>query len=253
MSPRQLQKRITRQASVETIQDGWRVHLEPGTGRHYQLAQLDDYARLPRRRFAHGPPVTFEVSARASQEVSPGTWGFGFWNDPGPMFRLTPFFLRLPALPNAAWFFFAAPLNYLTLGNPPGNGTLVGVYSSPRIPSILLMPLVMITPFFLIKPVSRVLRMLAARIVRHQLVTAEIDPTEWHHYRIEWRAEKLSFEIDDRAIFQSNFLPKAPLALVLWLDNQYGAWRPDGSLGYGTLPVSVDFWVEIKDLHINTD
>jgi hypothetical protein len=89
--------------------------------------------------------------------------------------------------------------------------------------------------------------------VRHQLVTAEIDPTEWHRYRIEWRAEKLSFEIDDRAIFQSNFLPKAPLALVLWLDNQYGAWRPDGSLGYGTLPVSVDFWVEIKDLHINTD
>ena len=43
--------------------------------------------------------------------------------------------------------------------------------------------------------------------------------------------------------------PKGPLGLVIWLDNQYAAWQPDGRLRYGTLEAG-PAWIEIRDLRI---
>jgi hypothetical protein len=50
---------------------------------------------------------------------------------------------------------------------------------------------------------------------------------------------------------QSAVSPRGPLGLVIWLDNQYAAWKADGRLAYGTLPTPEDCWIEIEDLKIN--
>src|SRR5574342_1167824 len=84
----------------------------------YRYAQIHDYFGLPRRKFPHHA-LTLRLSARTSSDAIPGTWGFGLWNDPFGLslgFGGNPF--RLPALPNAVWFFGASKENYLSFRAP---------------------------------------------------------------------------------------------------------------------------------------
>src|SRR5512144_3136865 len=100
---------------VRLTSGGWRLEIPAGSAGRYRLAQLDDYSNLPRRAFPWQAPLSLSLRARASQSSLPGTWGFGLWNDP---FALSLGFggeRRIPALPNAAWFFFASAPNYLSL------------------------------------------------------------------------------------------------------------------------------------------
>src|SRR3989304_3638966 len=112
-------------ASVEEISPGteYRLMIPAGRADKYRLAQLDDYTQTPRGRFPlRFPPSTslrtglnLSLSARASSDSIPGTWGFGLWNDPFGFslgFGGNPF--RLPALPNAVWFFGASKESYLS-------------------------------------------------------------------------------------------------------------------------------------------
>ncbi|MFO3796873.1 MAG: hypothetical protein ACK8QZ_06255, partial [Anaerolineales bacterium] len=107
----------------------WQLEMRAGSGRVYHLAQVDDYKALRRKDFPNRPPFSMVVRARASHAAIPGTWGFGLWNDPFGFslgFGGAP--LRLPTLPQAAWFFHASPENYLSFRNDqPGNGFLAQV------------------------------------------------------------------------------------------------------------------------------
>jgi len=38
------------------------------------------------------------------------------------------------------------------------------------------------------------------------------------------------------------------LGIVIWIDNQYAAWSPDGKLRYGMCENRDPAWLEIKDL-----
>ena len=62
-----------------------------------------------------------------------------------------------------------------------------------------------------------------------------MDVTQWHDYSIRWQAGAVIFLVDGAENLRTPLAPRGPLGLVLWMDNQYAAWRPDGSLGYGTL------------------
>lgn len=247
-----LQKKISGAANISEIAGRWRFSLAEGGAHQYRLAQLDDYSGLPRRALPQTPPVELRLRARASQPALPGTWGFGLWNDP---FGLSLGFggtsRRLPTLPNAAWYFFASPENFLSLRNAqPGNGQLIGTYRSPSIPSLLLAPSLIGVPLALVRPISRWLRRLAARIIRHELVTASYDAPQWHDYALRWQQSGVEFSVDDKLIHRTSIAPKGRLGLVVWLDNQYAAWRPDGGLAYGTLPTPANCWVEIANLQI---
>ncbi len=194
-----------------------------------------------------------QLRARASQSELAGTWGFGLWNDP---FGLSIGFGggpgRLPALPNAAWFFFASPENHLSLHNSqPGSGTLAGGYRSAHIPSVLFSPAIVAAPLLLWPAAARVLRWVAAGLIQQDLRGLNLDPTAWHQYGLVWEGQGLKFQLDQATLFEAELSPKAPLGLVLWLDNQYAAWRPDGRLAYGTLVTPEDCWIEITDLHFN--
>ncbi|MFH1524193.1 MAG: hypothetical protein ABIF04_04450 [Chloroflexota bacterium] len=248
LSPRQ-----TPGATVSQTTNGWRLDIPAGARRTYRLAQIDDYARTPRRLFSHVPPLTLSLRARLSAADLPGTWGFGLWNDP---FGLSLGFggnpARLPALPQAAWFFHASSPNWLSLRDElPANGFFAWTFRSPLIPSLLLAPGLLVAPLLALRPVSRLLRRLASRVIRQDGEAVSVDVTQWHEYSIQWLSTGCSFTVDGNEILYTQIFPRPPLGLVLWIDNQFAAWTPEGRLGYGTLE-NPAAWLEIEGLKIQS-
>ncbi len=252
-----LSSRYTPGATVSGTANGWRLDLPAGSRGTYRLAQLDDYSGTPRRLLGHAPPNILRLRVRLSSDDLPGTWGFGLWNDP---FGLSLGFggkvARLPALPQTAWFFHASPPNWLSLRDRPlpdsgrvvpGSGFFAGTFRSPRVPSLLFAPLVLALPFFVFRPVSRLMRRWASRFIRQDGVAVKADVTQWHEYAIHWQEQACTFAVDGRDVLSTFIAPCSPLGLVLWIDNQYAAWTPEGQLGYGTLE-NPPAWMEIEDI-----
>ncbi len=244
-----LTARNTSSAHILPTQYGWRLSIPAGAGNAYRLAQLDDYLRLPRRRFPWHAPIGLSLNARLSAPDLPGTWGFGLWNDPFGFsigFGGNPF--RLLCLPNAAWFFGASAHNYLSFqDNQPARGFLAQAFCSPRIPSPLLAPGLLGTPLLAMRSLSRLARRLAGRIIREQSAALDVNVTRWHHFGLEWSPERIAFTLDGSTVLETPFAPRGPLGIIIWIDNQYAAWRPDGGLGFGVLE-NPDAWLEIKDV-----
>jgi hypothetical protein len=250
LSPRQAGS-----ATVQRTSAGWQLKIPAGPPRNYRLAQLDNYARTPRSRLNHTPPWSFRVSARASSTDLPGTWGFGLWNDP---FGLSLGFgggkpLRLPTLPQTAWFMQASRPNWLSLRDDPekvpANGFFAGTFRSPKLPSLLLAPGLLALPLCAIRLISQYLRRAAARIIQQDATRVDLDVTQWHEYSIQWLQEICRFTVDGKTLLETTCSPVAPLGMVLWIDNQYAAWTPEGRLGYGMLE-NPTAWLEIEKMEI---
>ncbi len=134
----QLTPRNTPDASITALENGWRLEIPAGPAGKYRLAQLDNY----RKSLPLSTPSTLRLRCRVSDANLPGTWGFGFWNDPFTLsLGLQGTKRRLPVLPNAGWFFHASKANHLSLQNGiPAQGFLAQTFASPKIPSLLLAP-----------------------------------------------------------------------------------------------------------------
>jgi hypothetical protein len=247
-------------ARVEEISRGeaYRLTIPAGPADKYRLAQVYDYAQTPRSRFSLRSPLRLSLAARTSSESIPGTWGFGVWNDPFGLsfgFGGTPW--RLPALPNAAWFFGASRENYLSFKDSraernevetkreAANGFLAQVFRSPKFHPLLI-PAGLALPFS-----RRATRRLLGRVIGEDGVGLSVDVTQWHSYRLEWREERVSFEVDDVQVLESPVSPHPPLGLVIWIDNQYAAFTPEGRIGFGVLANPEPAWLEIKDLDLS--
>jgi hypothetical protein len=231
---------------VETDREGaWKLSIPAGEAGQYRLAQLDDYHNLPRNRFRWQPPLTLSLTAQISASSLPGTWGFGFWNDPFSFsLGAKGSSRRLPALPNAAWFFYASPENYLSLRDDlPANGLLAAVFRSPLIPAFLLAPALFALPLLALPPTTRWLRRFARRLIRQDASRLNVDFTQPHRYQLDWQSHSVCFEVDDQPVFESPVVPQGRLGLVIWIDNQYAAFNPNGKLNFGTLanpPAALD-------------
>lgn len=265
---KQLNPRHTRGAQVEEISretDHYRLTIPAGQANAYRLAQLDDYAKLARNKFPLHPPLTLTLSARASSDSIPGTWGFGLWNDP---FGLSLGFggnaWRFPSLPNAVWFFGASDENYLSFrDDKPAQGFLAQIFHAPKFHPLLIWA-------GLTLPFSRIrMRQMLSRVIEEDGVTLwsptarrrvqeqapalqinSVDPTQWHKYKLDWSLKRVSFEVDDVIVFESNVSPHPPLGLVIWIDNQFAAFTPEGEIGFGVLANPEPAWLEVKDLQI---
>jgi hypothetical protein len=282
MAYTQLIPRHTKDARVELISydtSHYLLSVPAGKADQYRLAQLDDYAQLTRSKFPLQPPHALSLSARISSDSIPGTWGFGFWNDPFGMslgFGGSPF--RIPALPNAAWFFGASAENYLsfrgsttngvtnaTLSAPRGeeaaNGFLAQTFRSPPFHPRLI-------PAGLAFPFSRkATRRLLGKVIREDGIQLwspaarhkqernpglqSVDPTQWHRYSIDWHEKRMSFGVDDVPVFESVVSPQGPLGLVIWIDNQYAAFTPEGKIGFGVLENPEPAWLEVKEIELS--
>jgi len=247
----------------------YRLTLPAGSNSNYRLAQLDDYAKTPRRLFSWRSPSSLSLAARASSDSIPGTWGFGLWNYPfGMSLGFSEDGFRLPALPNAVWFFHASKENYLSFRDastaPPknggsvprksagtsqrevvANGFLAQTFRAPGFHPLLI-------PAGLALPFSRkTTRRLMRRVIGEDGIRLSVDVTQWHKYRLDWREDRVSFEVDDAPVLESTVSPKAPLGLVIWIDNQYAAFTPQGKIGFGVLENPEPAWLEVKDIEVN--
>lgn len=260
----------TESGRVDVISRGsmhYRLSLDPGKADQYRLAQLDDYAKLTRKHFPHRPPASLDLSARVSSSDHPGTWGFGFWNHP---FGLSLGFggtgLRLPVLPNAAWFFGASHENYLSFqesSQTAANGFIAQSFRSPKfhpllVPAGLSLPFSRRTTRRLLNKVigeagTELWSPAARRPSQEQAPRLHsVDPTQWHRYQIEWRAKRISFRIDDVLVLETSVSPHLPLGLVIWIDNQYAAFTPEGKIGFGVLENPEPAWLEVKDVQLTS-
>lgn len=244
--------RFTQGANVDKFSNGehedvYRLSIPAGSADRYRLAQLDDYTKIKRDRFPLHSPSQLSLSARTSHESIPGTWGFGLWNDPFGLslgFGGNPF--RLPVLPNAAWFFGASTENYLSFRNDrPAQGFLAQTFRSPTFHPLLILA-------GLALPFSRkTTRRLLGEVIGEDGIRLGVDVTKWHHYRLDWREDRVAFAVDDLQVFESAVSPKSPLGLVIWIDNQYAAFTPEGHIGFGVLENPEPVWLEIKDIEMD--
>jgi hypothetical protein len=285
MAYTKLKPRHTRASRVEEISresSHYLLTINSGQADQYRLSQVDDYTQIKRGNFPLRSPLSLSLSARTSSEFIPGTWGFGLWNDPFGLslgFGGNPF--RLPALPNAAWFFGASKESYLSFReisraerNDEGssrsadearataanrastagfanssqrgafNGFLAQTFRSPKFHPLLILA-GMALPFS-----RKMTRRLLSKVVEDEGTHISVDVTHWHRYRLDWREKRVSFEVDDTLVFESSVSPHAPLGLVIWIDNQYAAFTPEGRIGFGVLENPEPAWLEIKDIEI---
>ena len=238
---------------VETHPAGWRMSLPP-IGEGYADAQLDDYRLFKRGEFAWRPPLRLSLRARAHTTAPSGTLGFGLWNDPftlslgqGGAAR------RLPAAPQAAWFFYGSPPNDISLTpNVPGHGWKASVLRSPPIPSLALLPAAALAAGLSRLPILRspVMRLARSFIqAQEAILSANLD--EWHDYSMQWNSNGVEFSVDGRLVVSTDIAPRPPLGVVIWIDNQYAVASPQGGFGFGVLKTDANQWLEIEDLAIN--
>ena len=280
----QLTPRNTPNASITTIENGWRLEIPAGPAGKYRLAQLDNYRKsLPlsapstlrlccRVSPPFHPPI-FAQSNSAPEENKagrkwgergglPGTWGFGFWNDPFTLsLGLQGTKRRLPVLPNAGWFFHASKANHLSLRPPapaggpqggfPAQGFLAQSFSSPKIPSLLLAPGLLTLPLLGWKPSAKWIRAIAGKIIHEDAARLELDVTQWHEYQLKWSSDRVEYFVDGQTVFETAVSPKGPLGLVIWIDNQFASFTPDGQIKAGTEANPVPAWMEITDVVIS--
>ncbi len=89
------------------------------------------------------------------------------------------------------------------------------------------------------------------KVIADDGIRMEVDATQWHRYRLDWRETRASFEVDDELVFESQVSPGPPLGLVIWIDNQFAAFTPAGRIGFGVLENPEPAWLEVKDLELN--
>ncbi len=240
-----IKPRATQNADVESTKNGWRLGIQKGDSLSYRDAQLDDYSGLPRRKFPH-QSLSLSLRAKTSSSSIAGTWGFGLWNDPFGMslgFGGSPF--RLPALPNAVWFFYASPQNYLSFTNDkPANGFMAQTFQSKGVVTPPLLAAGLTLPFS-----RKTARKLLSKVIAEDSVSLSVDVTQWHRYRLEWRPKRVVWYVDDAPVFESPISPNAsrPLGIIIWIDNQYAAFTPEGKIAFGVLEGEEE-WLEVEDL-----
>ena len=243
----------TRDAQVHELASGaWMLEIPAGPAKRYRLAQLDDYHLLRRENFCWQPPLSLGLQARVSAADLPGTWGFGLWNDPFSLsMGLGGAAQRFPALPNAAWFFFASPANYLSFRSDlPAQGFLAATFQSCAVPPALLALAVPGLGLAAFPAGAQLVRRALRRLVKQSAALVPADVTAWHSYTLDWQPDGVSFTVDGQRFHTTEIAPSGSLGLVIWIDNQYAALPPNGRLRFGTLANPQPAWLELKGLKV---
>ena len=223
----------------------------PAAGPGYADAQLDDTAGRPRAEFQHRPPFRMRLRARASTPRPVGTLGFGLWNDP---FAFSLGFAgasrKLPAWPQALWFFYGSPPNDLAYAEPGvPDGWKAASLRSPRGPGLTVaagaVGLMALRPFRKIQgwAVRKALSFIRAAEVR-----IDVQLAEWHAYELTWTQAGAEFRVDGATVLRVAQPPDPPLGFVAWIDNQYAILSPGAGVRFGVLPVIEPQFLELAEL-----
>jgi len=223
----------------------------PSVDLGYADAQLDDTAGRPRAEFRHRPPFRMRLRARVSTPRPVGTLGFGLWNDP---FAFSLGFAgasrKLPAWPQALWFFYGSPPNDLAYAEPGvPDGWKAASLRSPRGPGLTVaagaVGLMALRPFRKIQgwAVRKALSFIRASEVR-----IDVQLAEWHAYELTWTQAGAEFRVDGATVLRVAQPPDPPLGFVAWIDNQYAILSPGAGVRFGVLPVIEPQFLELAEL-----
>jgi hypothetical protein len=163
-----------------------------------------------------------------------GTAGFGFWNHP-----FSPDSRRL-RLPQAIWFFFAAPPSDMRLARGvPGHGWKAATIDAARSAAAALAPLAI--PAALLMRIPALYARLYPRIQQALKIDETLlDPAllaARHTYTLDWRRDGATFAVDGDVALETPHSPRGPAGFVAWIDNQYAVVTPQGNLRFGVVPV----------------
>jgi len=230
----------------------WSLQLPPAS-QGYALAQIDDYRSCPRGWLPWRPPVRLSLRARASCPNPRGTLGFGFWNDPFAL-RLgqAGAARRLPAPPQAIWFFYGSPPHDLRLASEiAGHGWKAAALRMRSIPSVLLMPAMLIGfPLSRLPILRRFVVGAAQRLILAKEEPLDLHLDAWHSYTIEWRPGRTEFFVDGRRVLRTDLELPGPLGFVAWIDNQYAVLAPEKGVRFGLIPLYAAQSLEIEGLEV---
>ncbi len=217
--------------------------LDGASAARYSDSQLDDFHGRARDEFLWEPPLCLALRARFShgQAALRGTAGFGWWNAPFEGDRAT----EVAVGPQVLWFFFGSPPNRLA-ATPgwSGDGWFAQGMVVPSAPGWLveLGMRLMRLPF--VQPLARRAASGVSRAAEQPL--HYLDITQWHEYRIEWRASGVRWLVDGATVLRYAAPPRGPLALVIWMDNQWATLDGAG----GLLDPPDPQWMEVADLSV---
>ena len=95
-------------------------------------------------------------------------------------------------------------------------------------------------------------RRLLGRIVEEDSVGISVDVTQWHNYRLEWSLNRSAFWVDETLVLDTPVSPRPPLGLVIWMDNQYAAFTPQGKIKWGLEENLTEASLEVEKIEIRT-
>lgn len=236
-----LQPHCVGSGRLEPLPNGTRFLLPGSTQRGYSDSQLDDFHGRHRRDYRWRPPATFVVRARFSHSAAHlrGTAGFGWWNNPFAADRA-----MLPtAAPKNLWFFFASP---------PANLALTGAWAgqgwfaqSLNVPSLFHFAGALGLLLLRLPKIYGLMQRAAIRLTRAaEAPFPTLDITQWHEYRIEWDRSQADFFVDGERRLRVPHPPTEPLAVVIWMDNQWADRRGRS----GILEIVEEQWMEVEDM-----
>ncbi|HVU70945.1 MAG TPA: hypothetical protein VHD63_27710 [Ktedonobacteraceae bacterium] len=242
--------------SLALVDSALRMSLAETPPGRYSDAQIDDYGQLARARFPWRPPLRMEIEARASlpaaradstptSAVLRGTAGFGFWN--------YPFSVRgdILMLPEAVWFFYAAPPSNMALvPGVPGWGWKAQVVHAMR-PGALLatVPMALSASLARLSGLHRPAERWMQRLSGAQEALLPVELTSWQRYSLEWHAQEALFFVNGELVLRAPNPPTRPLGFVAWLDNQFAIATPRGVLRFGAVSTAAQ-WFEVTRLRI---
>ena len=135
----------------------------------------------------------------------------------------------------------------------PSQGLLAATFHARPLPSILLALGIPVIPLMAWPWAARRLRSLGRRLIKQDAEGLELPITEWHHYSLAWSPSRVVFRVDEGTVFETPVAPQGPLGVVIWIDNQFAAFSPNGRLSYGTMPNPDPAWLEIADLCVDRE
>ncbi|MCB0250569.1 MAG: family 16 glycosylhydrolase [Anaerolineae bacterium] len=244
-------------ASVRLVNDN------TSAGR-YSNAQIDDCQGRPRKELLWSPPLHLTVRARFSHPAPPlraggdcdyeylggpilsGTAGFGFWNAPSTLEG------HVPALPRALWFFYASPPSNIKLASAtPGCGWKAATFDASGWPfRLLALTAPVAVPLMNWQAAYRRLWPIGQRAIGVSEAPVAADMTEWHTYVIQWEEKRARFLVDGDVVLDCDTVPRGPLGLVIWLDNQSLVLTPQGRLRHRLLHQPEKQWLEMAEIEI---
>ncbi len=229
----------------------WHFSLPDGVD-SYTDAQIDDYGLTEngRRSYPWRPGTLLRLRARFSHPISElkGTAGFGFWNAPfgDPT-------VRWPALPQAAWFFFASEPGNLPLPERgPGRGWFAATIDASRLKALAWIPaapVVLLLHQFAFFRDSLWPRIRSGLGISYQSIRIPIE--QWHDYELAWQTDGALFSVDGQTILKTPCSPRGPLGFVCWIDNQYLLVTIRGRVRWGTITIQERQFMEVERLNIS--